>query len=271
MNGWISRMERALALLATRLDEPPTLDELAAAAAVSAFHFHRAWRAMTGETVGQTIARLRVALGQRRLAEKGMSVTAAALAGGFASSQSFARAFRRVAGVSPTEFLNHSAAPVAAIDLDDVAIRVELRGEGELVVLSRHGGPYRALNALFEQLWERATVAGFDLHGIYGMPLDDPASVTESQLRYDACVEIMPGGNLVPPPPLTRMTRRQGRYAVLRHIGSYDDLEDASQRLLCWVLASGHEPDSAPMVHHFLDDPENVPVDELRTDVLIGQ
>lgn len=65
---WERRLGQAAALLGQRLDDPPSLAELASAAAVSPFHFHRVWRAMTGETVGQSIARLRMDAAKEALA-----------------------------------------------------------------------------------------------------------------------------------------------------------------------------------------------------------
>nr|WP_217497718.1 AraC family transcriptional regulator [Lysobacter enzymogenes] len=64
-------------------EEPPELGRLAEAAAFSPFHFHRVYRAMTGETTGQTVARLRLLQGLRVLADGGRSVTDAALAVGY--------------------------------------------------------------------------------------------------------------------------------------------------------------------------------------------
>lgn len=268
MNAWIPRMERALALLASRLDEPPHLDELASVAAVSPFHFHRIWRAMTGETTGQTIARLRIAVAQQRLAE-GASVTAAAMDSGFGTPQSFARSFRKVTGLSPTEFLSQGGERIAVAAKPDASVRIELREDGQLVALRQDGGAYHGLNALFWQLWNWADGAGKldGLQGIYGIPFDDPVSVDESRLRYDACLALADPGT--PPAPFKVVTLAAGDYAVLRHLGSYDGLEDTSQRLVDWVLASSREPADFPLFHYFLDDPEQVPAHELRTDVLM--
>jgi len=269
MNGWIARVERALILLASRLDTPPSLEELAAEANVSPFHFHRIWRAMTGETVGQTVARLRVATAQQRLTEGNATITAVAMEGGFGTPQSFARTFRRVTGMSPTQFLSHGTARIAAAAVGDAPVRIELREKGELVALRREGGEYRELNALFWQLWNWAEGAGMlqDLQGIYGIPLDDPTSVPEERLRYDACLAFGDAG--APPAPFTRITLAPGDYAILRHSGSYDGLEPSNQRLIDGVLQSGREPADFPLIHHFLDDPEEVAVDALRTDILV--
>lgn len=59
---------------------------------------------MTGETVVHAVVRLDIASAQRGLAEPNASVTSVAREAGFGTSQSFAQAFRGVAGMSPTEF-----------------------------------------------------------------------------------------------------------------------------------------------------------------------
>lgn len=269
MIDWTVRMERALAMLGTRLDAPPSLQEMAAAASVSPFHFHRIWRAMTGETLGHTVERLRIAVAQQRLAAGGTSITQVAMDGGFGTSQSFARSFRRVAGTTPTGFLASGSTAMGTAAQQTAEVRVEIRAERQLVALRQEGGAYRELNALFWAVWNWAEGKDLldQLQGIYGIPLDDPISVAEEQLRYDACLAIDEPGT--PPPPLRALTLAEGAYAVLRHVGSYDDLEHTNQRIIEWLLASGREPADMPLFHHFLDDPEQVPEEALRTDVLL--
>lgn len=267
MQGWIGRMERALALLADRLDDPPPLAELAAAASLSPFHFHRVWRAMTGETVHRTVERLRIAVAQERLADGGRTVTDVAMEGGFGTPQSFARSFRRATGLSPTQFLSGGAGQ--ALGPTEAAMRVEMRDGAMLVALRQEGGAYRELNALYWRLWTWAEAEGRldGLQGLYGVPLDDPVSVPEDRLRYDACLALAEAGE--PPAPFRPVSLPPGDYAVLRHVGGYDGLEAANQRLVAQLLASGREPGDRPLFHHFLDDPEEVAEAALRTDILI--
>jgi AraC-like DNA-binding protein len=106
---WQQRIQRAAALLGSKLDEPPSLRELAEAAAISPYHFHRVWRAMTGRTVGEMIRHLRIKEASRVLIESNTSVTEVAQLVGFASSQSFARAFRQELGVSPSSLAGRAA------------------------------------------------------------------------------------------------------------------------------------------------------------------
>lgn len=262
LERWHRRIGRAAALIAVRLDDPPSLEELADAAAISPFHLHRVWRGLTGETVRQTVARLRIEASQQVMAA-GRSVTSAAMTAGFASSQSFARAFRRTTGEAPSRFAGVTSAP------GEHAIRIELREATQVVALRRVGGAYVALNALYWQVLNWAEAAGHlpALGGLYGIPLDDPESVDEPALRYDACVAL---GRVDPPAPFRLEALPSGPHVVLRHVGSYDALEALDQWLVGeWLPRSGREPADAPLYHHFHNDPETTAEAELVTDILL--
>lgn len=80
-----------------------TLDSLAAIAHMSPYHFHRIYRAVMGESVVDTVKRLRLAEAAQRLTDAAQ-ITAVAHDAGYDSPQAFARAFRDFTGVSPSEF-----------------------------------------------------------------------------------------------------------------------------------------------------------------------
>src|ERR1700691_1193636 len=121
---WRRRFERAASLLSGRLDDPPSLAELASAAAVSPFHFHRIWRALTRETVGPTILRLQMEASQELLLVKDASVTETPTAIVFGTPQSCARAFRRHTGLTPSEHRN-SQSSVAKRDTAEMKVTVD--------------------------------------------------------------------------------------------------------------------------------------------------
>ena len=269
LSRWRSRLERAAALLAGRLDNPPSLEELAKAAAVSPFHFHRIWRALTGETVRQTLLRLRLEVSRELLQSKDANVTETALAVGFGTPQSFARAFRRHTGMTPSE-QRARATSTDKVSNHDMKVKIEQRGEILVVALRREGRAYTDLNATFGTVWSwaEATNTLQDLVGIFGIPLDDPESVAEAELRYDACLAL---GVAIAPAPFRVFSLPAGDYAHLRHAGSYDGLEPATQYLVGeWLPASGREPADFPAFHQFLNDPDHTPVNKLLTDVYLA-
>lgn len=107
----------------SRLDEDVSLDALAARAGWSRFHFHREFRAVTGETPKQYTLRLRVERAANRLLTSTEPIMTVAAAGGFASHEVFTRAFRRHFNCTPAEYRSRGRsrmAPVARLTHADV-------------------------------------------------------------------------------------------------------------------------------------------------------
>jgi len=94
------RVRRAVDYIHARIDSPVSLDDMAAAACLSPFHFHRIFAAMFGETPHRYIRRVRLERA-RTLLHAGRSATEAALECGFESVGSFTTLFAKTFGVTP--------------------------------------------------------------------------------------------------------------------------------------------------------------------------
>jgi len=91
--------------LDARCDEEISLDDAAALADLSPFHFLRVFRAVLGVTPHQYLVRTRLRRAARLLADApSMPITEVALAVGFADLSNFVRTFHRAAGRSPRAF-----------------------------------------------------------------------------------------------------------------------------------------------------------------------
>jgi AraC family transcriptional regulator, regulatory protein of adaptative response / methylated-DNA-[protein]-cysteine methyltransferase len=84
-------------------EEPPTLDDLAQAAGMSRFHFHRVFKAVTGVTPKAYIAGDRAKRVREELASQ-HTVTQAIYGAGFNSNGRFYAAAPGVLGMTPTQF-----------------------------------------------------------------------------------------------------------------------------------------------------------------------
>jgi len=87
-----------------QLDGHVSLARLAARAGWSPFHFHRAFRAVTGETPKQYVLRLRLERAAARLLTDDSSIATIAAGVGFASHEVFTRAFRRHFHCTPATY-----------------------------------------------------------------------------------------------------------------------------------------------------------------------
>ncbi len=276
-----ARVDAVLARLQSALaqGEPvPAFEELAGLAHVSPFHFHRVWRALTGEAPGRTVARLRLLRALQLLEEGRSAITTVALASGYDSAQSLARASRTLLGTSPRELrgdrarialarerLRPADAPAGA---QGPALRVEVvcLETFEVVALRRHGA-FEALDAGFGALFAWATRAGLvdAIAGLHGVPLGDHRDLPPARFGFDCAIRV---DAATPPAPLRRLALPDGPHARVRHTGPYEAIEDTVDRLLRqWWPGSGMALREAPIHYAFLDDPEEVPAGRLRADI----
>ena len=91
-------------LRALERDPDLSIEALADRACLSLYHFHRVFTAVAGEAPGEMCRRLRMQRAAWQLCYTDASVTTIALGAGLASSQAFAKAFRRHYGCTPGAF-----------------------------------------------------------------------------------------------------------------------------------------------------------------------
>ncbi|MEM9188710.1 MAG: AraC family transcriptional regulator [Myxococcota bacterium] len=102
---YVDRINRALDYILEDPARPLNLETIARVACFSPYHFHRIFRAATGETLHQFIKRIRLERALYLMAHGSPgSLTELALRCGFASSSDFSRSFRQRYGVPPSAF-----------------------------------------------------------------------------------------------------------------------------------------------------------------------
>lgn len=252
------------------------LEKLAAVANLSPWHFHRVFRLMTGESVGDLVRRLRVAKGVALLSGSPGEVTDAAMASGYATPQGFSRAVRRVTGLSPTELArSHELlallrARVAAQE-GRPPLTIEIRSVEPFIVQAlRTVGDYRDLDTVYGRLFELvfSEQSTHALQGIYGVPLDDPLSVAASECRFECAVKIE--SDMTLEPPVHAIELGGGNYVVAHHVGDYASIHLAIDELYVVLIESRSISLAvAPVFVSYRDDPETRPAHELRADIYI--
>lgn len=253
------RLERVAERMADALGEgrTPTLEELADAAALSPFHFHRIYRLMTGESIGQSVQRLKVAHALERVSA-GEQVTAAAHAVGYGSSQNLARAVKQRTGTSVSELRTAGTLPemVAQLrrpEIGEAAMTFELIDHAPVRIACRIAvGPYEQLNLAYRALFEDVcgAVGPEAVTGVYGMPLDDPREVPPAEHRFVCALAV---GETVEGAESREISG--GRCAVRRHHGPYSQIPAALDSLYSELINAGHELADRETFIHYVDQP----------------
>jgi AraC family transcriptional regulator len=103
--AYAERLNLAIDHVVGHLGEPLRLADVARAARLSPFHFHRVFQAMVGETLAEFVKRLRLERALVMMAHAPRSsLTTIALKCGFSSSSDFSRCFRQRYGTAPSAF-----------------------------------------------------------------------------------------------------------------------------------------------------------------------
>ena len=282
------RIDRVLKYIDTNLTHKISLAEVAAISHFSAFHFHRIFSAIVGETVNDYIARRKLECAVNLLIFKTeLSITQVALESGFSSSANFSKAVKLHFGFSPSEIRDPNKIKnskigkisskygkefhpsdlypthitnnvindtnVGTIDMN-IEVR-EMTSQRVCTFASQGGYAPEAIYGAWDKLIDWASN-----HGIspeqqlrFAFAFDNPAITPMDKCRYDASIIIpddMPV-NL----PFKESEIPAGKFAVLYYKGSPEETLKAQMSIYSdWLPDSGCEPDDFPLLEHYLND-----------------
>jgi len=273
-DGYENRMLRVLDYIHANPAGDLSLDALADVAAMSRFHWHRVFHAMTGETCAQAVRRIRLYRAAEWLTGTDLPAAEIARRVGYPSVQSFGRAFRAGFGLPPVRF-REIGAPYAPqllkreIPLQTYDVVIETAPDRLLAALA-HRGPYPTLGATFEKLSAIATARGLwpQVTDRVGVFLDDPAVVSARDLRSFAGLALRDQAAL--PDDLEPVEIPGGPVARLRHHGPFSGLHAAYGYFFgVWLPQSGREPADQPVHEIYVKTPPEATPEDLVTDICL--
>ena len=283
---YLARLRAVLTHIDVHLEDALDVDQLAEVAAFSKYHFHRQFTLLFGMNVGRYVQLLRLKRAAHQLAYRDNArITDIALACGYEAPEAFARAFRKQAGQSPSDFRAAPQWGTWATDLQALralrsehmpaqphthSIEIVEREDVPVVAIEHHGCPARLGDTIRTFIaWRRAHRLHPSVSATYNIVYNSPDDVPPEDFRMDICAATQ-----APVEPNTAgviaKTLAGGRYAVLRHTGSDDTLGQSVATLYAeWLPASGEEPRDAPLLFQRVRFYPDVPEHEAITDILL--
>lgn len=266
------------------LDDRLSLNDLARVACFSPYHFHRVFRGMVGESIGEYVRRLRLERAAGQLTYTSRPVTELAFDAQYETLESFSRAFRRLFDASPSEYRQRGQSSGIARSVPEGAeYSLILREPGGdsmdahiehfaplRVAFVRHVGPYAECGAAWEKLCSQPALQSVmnEETIALGICYDDPDVTEGDKIRYDACVTV--GDGFQSSEGIDIQNIDGGDYVVMVHKGSYDGLHDCYRWLYGkWLPESGREAKSAPSLEIYRNSPATTPPEELVTEIRV--
>ncbi len=270
-NAYEKRLTRVLDYIHDNPAGDLSLDTLADIAALSRFHFHRVFAAMTGETAAQTVRRMRLHRAAVALAQGTGPLALIAKQVGYPNLASFSRAFSDAYGVTATAFRNRGELrpfPATKPQKGPLMHPVIIRNDAARRLASiPHLGPYPEIGRAFEKLGATIAARGLFPHmgHMVGVYYDSPADVAPAALRSHAGFETTDAPIAA---PLEEVTLPGGRHAVLTFKGPYAGLPAAYDQLFSlWLPDSGETPANSPLFEVYLNTPMDTAPEDLITEI----
>jgi AraC family transcriptional regulator len=269
---WLECMNNAIAYIESHLEEETDINSAARAAASSTFHFQRMFHMLSGFTVADYIRRRRLTLSAQELAVSKCRVIDAALKYGYESPESFAKAFKKLHGITPVEARANGAKLKA---FPKLSFHITVKGDKDMDysiiekegfevagvlkrISTKDGINFVQVPAFWDECMKNGSYEDVCRLGnggnMYGICLE----FAEDQTQFDYMIAVEASGDV--PAGFVKRTIPAATWAVFRAVGPVSAVvSDVTKRIYSeWFPSTGYEHAAAPELEVYpMGDPRS--------------
>jgi len=268
-NEYTKSIHKVLQMIEDEL-EFVTLEELIRVSGYSYYHFHRIFKAYTGESLKKYIKRLQLEKTLLAMQMDKENITQIAIKAGYHMPSSFNKAFKEMFGVSPSEYKKKYE--ISRIEYPNIEpIRIEKIQDMEMYS-ARYIGDYNELDEPIEKFIDLALKHGLlsKDFALYAIPHDNPDVTDNSKLRFDICVKKTKEIDTSEENTIRMKTIKGGKYAVFIHKGNPKNIVSLYDAIFGkWLYSSNIKLRDEPIFQKFLNDKSEVALEELFAEIYV--
>lgn len=222
---WVKSLNEAINYIENHLLDDLSCEGIASHIYISSFHFQRCFRLLTGMTVGEYIRNRRLSLAGQDLAASDEKVIDAAMKYRYETPESFAKAFTRFHGVTPSQAKMEGS---ALKSFNRLIIKMKLEG-GTVMdyrIVSRDSIRVLAMTRLFKSersftdlpmFWSEYYARGYDKIVKANMGICEPERPDTDDFKYGIGREYVQGAAI--PDGYEILTIPANIWAVFKCVG----------------------------------------------------
>lgn len=286
--SWIEMIDESLINILKYLGEGITYKDIASKASYSEYHFHRNFKKFTGESVADCIRRLKLEKAVYLLRHTKLRVIDIAVESGFETLEAFTKAFTKTFGMSPSRLRKfpmwdgkarsvsgiHYSKDIEVPDWFPVMLTGGINMDIKIVDLSpmkfvclRNTGDYWKLPQTWQNFHSKLREQGAYWPGSKFMILfhDHNSDAPMENRKSDTSMTIYDG--FIPKDGLFTYDFPGGKYAVVAHFGSYEEIGNTDKIWKEeWLPNSGWVVETGlPFLEWYQNDPNTTPPELLLT------
>jgi len=270
-NEYHKSINKVLDYIHEHLNESPSLDTLSEIAHISPFHFHRIFKAIIGENLGEYIQRLRLEYIAGQLTTTGLTLDILAEKTGYKSTQALSKAFKKHFGVPPSIYkvTSNKHNNYNKIDLQPRICKISNKN----VIYIRIIDEYGTINS-YEEAWKRLYTFAILNNALsetsesLGISFDDPSFTSPEKCRFYACVSTEK--KLKASGKFGTTSIKGGLYAIFTHKGPYQDLHNIYKNIwFNWLPLSKYYLRKGSFFEKYLNNPSLVKEEDILTEIYI--
>ncbi len=273
---YLKRLNVVTEYIDNNLDKDLSVSKLAKISNFSQFHFHRIFKGLLGEPIGQYIIRTRVEAAAYLIRYTNLDIINIAFNIGYENPSSLNKIFKQYYNISPTEYrknknfvivrpiIHHSNVqlkPPKIIEIPDKqAIYIRITG--------KYGN--ENFQKTWNELWGFVKTNKIFTKGIerFGISHDDPKTTKSENCRYDACLTVH---KVIEPKGKVGVKKiKGGKFAVFKYQGSYKNLGEVYDLIFSdWFVNCNYELRNIPIMEKKMNNPLRTEPDKLKTEIYI--